>query len=396
MLKIDLAAYKDREQAFVKHCLLAQYLPELGFKVGSAWDALAYVDGFAGPWVVTRPDLSDSSFAIAINCLRECRDALQRRGRNVKIKNLLVEADAVAFQKLDAFAKSRDVPGFGVKALEGEFVDHIETIRREVRLLGTRAFQFVFLDPKGWKDIPMQSLRPLLEGRSSEVLINLMTKHITRFLEEPTRAESYKKLFGRDEVLRELQEMPPGNLDRADKAVREYCKSLHELCSFKYVSQAIIMSPDREEIRYFLVYGTNHHRGVEVFKDAEITAAQMQSWVRHETDVARTKQEVMIFDDKPIESKFAVNLRSRYQMKARAKVIDVLLTAAGGEISFAELFCAAMAFPLVTPDDLEAWLKAFEPYIKLSLAGSGRRRKASCDEDDRVTVVDRTALSRCR
>ena len=74
MRKVDLADYKKREQEFVKHCLLGEYLPELGFKVGSAWDALAYVDGFAGPWGSFRTDLSYSSFAVAVKAHRECRD----------------------------------------------------------------------------------------------------------------------------------------------------------------------------------------------------------------------------------------------------------------------------------------------------------------------------------
>ena len=55
-------------------------MPEWGWKVGSQWDSLVYVDGFAGPWGTRSPDLADSSFGVAISALdgveeglRECR-----------------------------------------------------------------------------------------------------------------------------------------------------------------------------------------------------------------------------------------------------------------------------------------------------------------------------------
>src|SRR3989442_13950222 len=35
MPKVDLSLYKQREQAYVKHCLLEEYLPEWAYKVGS-------------------------------------------------------------------------------------------------------------------------------------------------------------------------------------------------------------------------------------------------------------------------------------------------------------------------------------------------------------------------
>jgi three-Cys-motif partner protein len=393
MPNIDLADYKGREQEFVKHSLLEEYLPQLGLKVGSAWDSLVYVDGFAGPWQSMRPDFSDSSFGVATKCLRNCREWLRRKGRDVRVVNLFVEKDGDAFEKLDGFAKTQDVPGFAVKAFHGAFADQVGALSWEIKRQAKRPFKFVFLDPMGWTDIPMAALQQLLSDRSCEVLINLMTKHITRFLGEQTRAASYQRLFGREGVLGDLQNEFGGNSERADLAVREYCRSLHQLCNFEYVSQAVILEPGKDEVRYFLVYATNHHRGVEVFKESEIAAANVQSWARHEVEVGKTKQELMIFDDAPSETAFAINLRSKYKRRARAKVIDSLLKSTDPHgILYAKLFCDAMAFPLVTPDDLTAWLTSFEPHAKLKLAGSDLRKKPKCDENDRIFVRNPVAL----
>lgn len=281
-----------------------------------------------------------------------------------------------------------------MKAFLGRFEDQVDKLNAAMAQAGRNLFKFVFLDPKGWKDIPMSAVQPLLAGRSSEVLINLNTKDINRFLEEPTREASYQRLFGRPEVLDILQEVPMG--ERAERAVQEYCRSLHRLCGFKYVSQAIIFDPERDEVLYSLVYGTNHHRGVEVFKSAEIEAAHLQTSVRHEVEVAKTGQ-TSLFDAAVLERSFAKNLRARYSDRAQRKVARTLLESAmdngPSKVRYSELFCDAMAFPLVTPQDLLGWIASFAPAAELVLSGSKNRKVPDCDEDDWVFVHDRKYLA---
>lgn len=388
MPKVDLSAYAGREQAYVKHCLLEEYLPEWAYKVGTAWDSLVYVDGFAGPWQTKHPDYADSSFGVAIDALRRCCMGLREgRGRDLRVDSILVEQDKAAFAHLERYAASKTTSTFCVHALPGEFADQIPAINRLIQRSGRNLFRFVFLDPKGWADIPMVKIQPLLRDRSCDVLINLMTRHIIRFLDEPDRAESYHGLFGRPEVLDALRSTPRHNQERAEQAVREYCRSLRVLCDFKYVSSAVILEPDEESVRYFLVYATNHPRGVEVFKAAEMKAARIQDDIRHETRVRKTGQPEFSFGGGPPKSRLTLRLRERYQARAHEKVIEVL--SAQGPVTplpYADLFCEAMAFPLVTPDDLESWLRQLEPNIEIHLAGSPRRRKPSPSEEDTVVV----------
>jgi hypothetical protein len=61
-------------------------------------------------------------------------------------------------------------------------------------------------------------------------------------------------------------------------------------------------------------------------------------------------------------------------------------------VAYADLFCEAMAFPLVTPNDLVEWLKALEPNIKVNLAGVSSRKKPKPSEDYRVVVINSKAL----
>ncbi|HEX7774142.1 MAG TPA: three-Cys-motif partner protein TcmP [Pyrinomonadaceae bacterium] len=389
MPKADLSHYQGREQAYVKHYLLEKYLPDWAYKVGTRWDSLVYIDGFAGPWGTTDPNYADSSFALAVDTLRTCRLGLQKRGLALSTHAILVESDKDAFAKLDSFAHSANGPDVSVTALPGKFVDTIPKINEQLRLAGPRAFKFVLLDPMGWADIPMKKLQPFLKMRSCEVLINLMTKHINRFLNEEDRASSYNNLFGRPGVLESLRSAV--GEEREELAVKEYCRSLQMLCGFKFVSSAVILEPQEAKIRYFLVYATNHPRGIEVFKAAENKAANMQEIVRQEKLVQKTGQTGFDFADDRLLSSYTFRLYRRYCDRAREKVIECLKKAPRAKIPYWKLFFEAMAFPLVAPDDLLVWLDEFDPYIELHPA-EGHKKLSPTRADDHVTIIDRHRL----
>lgn len=390
MPKADLSNYKGREQAYVKHYLLERYLPDWGFKVGSKWEALVYVDGFAGPWETTDPNYADSSFAVAIDALRRCRLGLQSRGVDLSVSAVLVESHPEAFAKLDSYAKSTPEPEVSITTIPGKFIDTIPQINHLVRSSGGRAFKFVLLDPKGWADIPMQKLQPFLNTRSCEVLITLMTKHINRFLKEEDRAASYHNLFGRKGVLEALQNAV--GEERTELAVKEYCRSLQLLCGFRFVSSAVILEPEGSQIRYFLVYATNHPRGVEVFKAAENKAAEVQEILRHEMYLERTGKagQGALFSEGPPVSTYAFRLLQRYRDRARAKVVECLKKASRPTVPYETLFCEAMAFPLVTPEDLLGWLGGFGQNIELHPTKG--HKKLSPSRPDYITIIDRHHL----
>jgi hypothetical protein len=390
MPKVDLSHYKGREPAYIKHCLLEEYLPDLAYKVGSKWDSLAYIDGFAGPWQSNAADYADSSFGIAVEALRQCQIGLRAtRKRELPIECILVDQDRIAFSRLQKFAAENTQHGFGVHALNGDFVENIPVINQILRERIQNPFRFIFLDPKGWADIPMLEMKPFLKGRSHEVLINLMTRHIIRFLDEPDRAASYNNLFGREGVLdtlcRESLKRAPA-YERAAEAVREYGKSLRDLCGFKYVSSAVILEPDEFSIRYFLVYASNHPMGIEVFKAAEIKAATLQETVRYETQVRKTKQPALVFDNAPPSSRLSSTLRTFYSEMAKEKIGELFRESrAGAHIPYADVFCEAMAYPLFTPRDLVSWLETLEPGIRLVPQAN---KKVSHFKYDSVLVVN--------
>src|SRR5258708_1248376 len=70
---VALGDYAGREQSFVKHVLLESYPEKLVHKVASRYDQIAYVDGFAGPWLSANERFEDTSFGIALSALRRAK-----------------------------------------------------------------------------------------------------------------------------------------------------------------------------------------------------------------------------------------------------------------------------------------------------------------------------------
>jgi hypothetical protein len=274
-------------------------------------------------------------------------------------------------------------------ALKGRFIENIKSIDEHIAAIGTNPFKFVFLDQKGWAATPMERLKPFLQKRSCEVLFNLMTSFLTRFVEAKGRESSYHALFGRPGVLEKIRALPKGTGEREEAAVREYCLSLREVCDFRYVSQAIILDPRKEKVRYHLVFATNSLRGIEVFKNAEMEAIQTQDEVRRDTRIEKTKQP-SFFDIGSARSPVMQFLHHRYSGQARAKVIKILASDPRLKVPYDELFGEAMAFPIVSRDDLNNWLSEL-PDVEIKYDGS-RRKKLRLFRGDHIAVTNSQGL----
>ena len=59
----DYSLYKGKEQTYLKHLVLENYLERLSWIIGfgSDYGKICYVDGFSGPWKSGSEDYADTS-----------------------------------------------------------------------------------------------------------------------------------------------------------------------------------------------------------------------------------------------------------------------------------------------------------------------------------------------
>jgi len=374
MPKVDLTNYRGREHAYIKHYLLAKYLSRWGYKTGSKWDPLVFIDGFAGPWGSKDEEFTDASFGIAIRSLKEAVSGLTKVNRTVRAICIFVEKEPQPFAKLDAFARKHSTDSVRAVALQGRFIDKIQVIEDYISTVGSSPFKLVFLDQKGWAAAPVDKLKTFVGSRPCELLFNVMTSFLTRFVEREGMAQSYHSLFGRSGVVEKIRALPKGTGEREEAAVDEYCQSLREICGFRYVSQAIIMDASKERIRYYFVFATNSLHGIQVFKDAEAKASAVQDEVRHETKLSKQSQFGLPFGSPSPKSHKVLELQKRYICRSREEVVSTLLHNRSHSISYDELYGKAMAFPLVTESDLIQILVSLSPNVQLKLTGAHRKK----------------------
>ena len=280
--------YEGRGPAFIKHTLLKLYLEALFLIVGMGADKvrvteLCYVDCFAGPWGDDTEDLGTTSIAISLGILDQCRKKLSDMGKTIRFRALYVEKDKKAFARLEKYLRDHTPVGIDATPINGDFVDLQPQI---LEWCGSNSFAFFFIDPKGWSDVGVGVLRPLLERPKSEFLITFMYDFLNRAASMQDMSAQIGQLLGEAPSVAGLS--PPV---REKKLLQIYRKNLkaHVQTSPKWPARSAyvaVQDGEKDRTKYHLVYLTSHPLGIIRFMEISEGVALVQRQVR-----ATTKQD---------------------------------------------------------------------------------------------------------
>ncbi|MEY2486755.1 MAG: hypothetical protein QOH39_2403 [Verrucomicrobiota bacterium] len=371
----DEDLYAGREQTLVKHFILQKYLSRFAHIVGTHKDVLTYVDCFSGPWNVRSENFADSSFVIALTELRKARDTHAQRGHSVKLRSFFLEKNRAAYAQLKQFADG--VTDAKIETRNATLEDSIPQIVDFVERGGSKSFPFIFIDPTGWSGFAMETIAPLLRLDPGEVLINFMTGHIRRFLDSPQEEtqESFQRLFGSGEFREKVQGLE--QQDREDAAVDEYAASVKRVGGFTSTCSAIVLHPERDRTHFNLIYATRNPKGIEVFKDAEKKAMEVQEVARAEAHqrkrVTRTGQHDLFSSKELHDSSYYDSLRDRYTNKTRTAILRALESK--GRILYDDAWGLAVSEPLSWESDLKQWIEDWKAEGRLSVEGMKARQR---------------------
>lgn len=256
--------YKGREQTYLKHRVLSEYLESWAHKWGSLSRErksvrLWYVDCFAGPWQAQGEALEDTSVAIGLNALEQAAETWRRQGYPIELSAIFVEKDKKAFSRLKAFLDKRG-GAVKTKPLPGEFGDFANEINRAIK----NDPAFLFVDPTGWKGVGMRNIAPLAGVRGRDVLINVMFNHINRFKDDPRSflREQMRDFFGltANDIPHALTE---------EQLFSLYRQQLRQRGGVRFAADLIIPHPTHERTWFRLVIGGHNKVIVELFRDVE-------------------------------------------------------------------------------------------------------------------------------
>jgi hypothetical protein len=203
-----------------------------------------------------------------------------------------------------------------------------------------------------------------------------MLPFIRRFFEQDFTRESLSKLFGTGDFDVGIENLR--GQDRDDAIADRYCRSLKEVCGLDHVRRAVVLYPGKAQTHFQLIYGTRSLKGVEEFKKVEKAAMEVQEKSRARVEGERERkrgggQQSFLDAEEAPDSKYYINLRQRYLKQSRNVVLGLINSTE--EVLYDELWKAALALPLVWPDDLSDWLKSWRDEGKITWEGLEPRER---------------------
>jgi three-Cys-motif partner protein len=271
----DEAIWNIEQHTRAKHELLRRYLGAwFPILASSGWNRrILFLDGFAGPGVYAGGE--PGSPLIALTTLVD--HAHSDRLSSTEFVFLFVEADPSRFASLEAEVASfwSRRPGGQPKNVRVQlYNDEFSSVAAEL-VAFTReqkkqlAPTLAFIDPFGWSGVPLRVIGDLLSFDKCEVLFNFMFDSVNRFVtdERPGVARHFSELFGTDEA----EHRAAASLTSDDRKyfLRDlYMRQLRDWAGFRHVRSFELMDIDRGRTAYFLMFGTRHHKGLQVMKDA--------------------------------------------------------------------------------------------------------------------------------
>jgi len=285
-----LQHYEEREHSLVKHTILEAYLERLLMIVGQWAPKIAYIDGFAGPWKSTTPDLLDTSPGIAIRTMAACQERLQTKlNKTVRLRSIFMETDEERASLLEAHTRSAPANITQPEIWRKPFQTAIPDV---LRWLDADEFAFVFVDPFGWKGIvEASSLAPLLRRPKTELLINFMWNFINLATGLPEQHDNLVALFGEDWDTAGL-----GHASKGRGLMRRYRDRLVETCTGACphtlrTAMLPVEYVDRDKVVFYLVYTTPSATGLMTFhEEAEaVTKTQKRLKLQYRLDMVAKK-----------------------------------------------------------------------------------------------------------
>jgi three-Cys-motif partner protein len=267
-----------------KHAILREYLKAWIPILGQSMNKIAYVDGFAGPGKYKGGE--PGSPEIALRC------AMKHRGNVNQMTFLFIEKREDRIEHLENHLADLNPPDhFDLHLIHGEFEDVIGDELDAIKKKGLRmAPTFAFIDPFGWKGLPMPLLHRILDYRSTEVFTNFAVDPANRFKDHPDEGIStqIKRLFGG-----EIPERQDPTENGHDFIRRVYKERLQERADF--VRSFRMLDRENRPI-YDLFFASNNSKGHEKMKAAMWKVDTSGQFVFSD---ATNEQQTVLFEEDP-------------------------------------------------------------------------------------------------
>lgn len=287
---------------------LQAWFPILG---RNSENPVLYIDGFSGPG---RYKGSEDGSPVA--ALKTLNQSIADNAGKLKTSGVFcefIEADPKRFEELKATVEEMEVsPRITSNVQRTDFVTGITSLKTKYRnhFHGGNPI-FVFADPFGGTDTPMEAFDGWMKTDRSELLLNLDADGIARIYAGKNNnwEEQLTATFGGRCWETELGDDSLNLGQKAAKILHLYKRRLKEVLGVEYVFE-FEMRGKFDKINYYLVFATNHPRGMVKMKEAMSRVDQNGRYCFSDAD----EHQQFLFGDDGLEI-YAEKLRNEYLEK---------------------------------------------------------------------------------
>lgn len=367
--------YRGREQSYVKHRVLNQYIQSWAQKLASAaryfgGARIWYVDCFSGPWESACQRHEDTSIHIGLNAIQEAAAFWATKGFRIRLGAIFVEKDPAAYQKLKTYLEARrDQYPVDIHPLYGEFGSKVAEIES---LVGNDP-AFLFVDPTGWKGAAMKFIAPLAKRERRDVMVNVMYDHLNRF-------RGAKLDYVRLQLAEFFETEVPADLPE-EELFSLYRAQLKKICGLRFAADLVVEDPLRDRTKFRLVLGAHHPTALTLFREVERKvlgeeAPLIRSIAKEAKRFERTGQYVLLGPEPPDEDLYRT-LRNEALELIEARLREILCVQ--GSLSFRALADELLQDLHLTEADLGAFLGSWRSAGNLLVEGMAPRERTLKD-----------------
>ncbi|WP_216917827.1 three-Cys-motif partner protein TcmP [Nocardia noduli] len=248
------------EHTAAKHNIYNRYLHRW-FPIilsDDSWNEATYAEGFSGPGIYAAGE--DGSPIIAVRAFAEEVSNLSKKAKFLFIDDdqrcvtMLTEQLTRAFPQ-----RPRSLGMMPVVIRKGKSEDLLE---RELDDLGAWGAPILaVLDSWGNAPVPYSFLQRIADNPGSEVIVTFKPQHFVRFVDD--LGDGADDVFGGDRTWRQASSLPSS--EKRQFILTCYRNAL-KTAGFRYLLDFELV--DRRGDALYLVFGTNHRRGLEKMKDS--------------------------------------------------------------------------------------------------------------------------------
>ncbi|MDP3950535.1 three-Cys-motif partner protein TcmP [Microbacterium sp.] len=336
-----------------KHEILRRYLGAWLPIMSRYNKRVIFFDGFAGPGVYSKGE--PGSPKIALECLLEHRHAAQMS--SCEFSYLFNEQEHDRFDSLsrmvDEFRRTGLPPNVHIVLENDSFEQTSEAIIERLRSAGAQlAPTFAFVDPFGYADIPMATLKRLLSFDKCELLVYLDINSLIRFATAGVVDDAFTALMGTEDY----RGAPATGVERQVFMRDMYERQLRNECGFAFTRSFLMRGPRNKPICY-LFYATRSIAGLAAMKEAMWSVAPIGDYTFSDSSAGQ----------------------------------DVLFGLEVDTTPLRQQLCATFSCQATTIETIEQFVVEHTPFLKTHVK---TRTLKPLEEEGRITVAPARGKSR--